>query len=561
MADDIIPAIQSGGQAGAQRGNAGGVDYRQLQNPESVRTDLPDSGAAARAAELSSVFNEFEGISDNVYTKASAQAGALAGAASGATGSPQYKQGLARFSAYSQAFNNAATGAYAIQAEAQADDAAARLRVQANNNPATFQTTYSAVRDAVLKNAPAQAVPMLTELYNKHLALNLAAISGDQAAEQQRLQRSTYDEGISRQASRVAELQGSANPQDHLAAMDEHTKLSALIDGGVNAGLYSVAEGKALQINTMRQITSQVFSTQVDRELARPDGDVVTLLNRFRQAHLDNLNDPTAPPILSEGEYQKLMQDATTKLREWRLTEQMEHAGMKTAEQLRFEASDKAYTAGVLQHQVSDSQLASAIRNGDLKPETGRALHGLLAQGDTNIKSNPQAIFKVKNDPQYLNLTANDVAALPGGPDGINFTDKLHMIDDIDKRNNNWEGEQAAKDAKAKISIALKVAPGALGVSDEQKKAVGDATQEFIGKINALPAAQRSTAYGTVAQDVIRGVQQKEAAEQIQNLTNFKQSALKNHGPGSADVWSAEKMQDYQKKKDDAIASLKAAGK
>ena len=316
MADDFIAPIEPGqGTASqGQRPLGGAPDYRQLQNPAQVRTDLPSSGAAERAAELGRVFKEFSSEAINVSNTLGTQAGAIAGAAAGATGHPQYRQGLERFSAYSQAFNNAATGAYAIQAEAAADDAASRLRVEANNDPATFAATFSARRDAVVKQAPPQAQAMLTELYNKRLANGLAAISGDRATEIRNTQRNIYDEGVQRQTSRVAILQGSPNPQDQLAAEDEHAKLSALIEGGVASGLYSKAEAEAMHVNSMRAITAQVFQTQFDRELNGPDGALgaVKLLDNFQSAHLTNLADKNAVPILSEPEYQKLYADGVS---------------------------------------------------------------------------------------------------------------------------------------------------------------------------------------------------------------------------------------------------------
>ena len=533
------------------------VDYRQLQAPEQVNTSLPDNGAALRAQELSGLFKEFEGISGDVYTKAATQAGAVAGAAAGATGHPQYKEGLTRFTAYSQAFNNAATGAYAVQAEAQADDAAARLRVQANNNPDTFRTTYSAVRDAVLKNAPTMAVPMLTELYNKRLAAGLSAISGDQA-QQQQLQRQTYDEGVSRLTSRVALLQGSPNAQDQLEAQDEHAKLSALITGGVTAGLYSEAEGKAMQIGAMRTITAQVFQTQVDRELSRPDGDVITLLDNFRQAHEANLANTNEAPVLSEPEYQKLMADATTKIREQNLLVSMNKREGKTAEQLRYEAGDVQYTSLLFQGKLTHQLLDIAVRSGDLKPETARSLAQDLQHGD-QVKSDPRALYAAYNDPNKLDWTSDDIKKL----DGINWADKLKLQENIDKARSNWEGTQSVKDAKSAISAALKIPPGTptATLSDEQRRALTDANQEFIGLMNNTDPAKRNSAASDVARTVIQHAQQREAAAQVQELTNARKSAVDHHGPGSPDPWDDAKMQAYLKQKDDAIARAQAAAK
>lgn len=540
-----------------------GIDYRQLQAPVQVDTDLPDNGAAARAAALGSAFKEFEGIAVDYGTKVNTQAGALAGAASGATGNPDYKTGLTRFGAYSQAFNNAATGAYAVQAEAQADDDAARLRVQANNNPATFSTTFSAVRDAVLKNAPAQAVPMLTELYNKHLAAGVSALSGDQAAQQVQLQRQTYDEGVARQTSRVAILQGSANPQDQLQAQDEQVKLSLLIDGGKNSGLYSDAEAQAMHIGAARTITAQVFQTQVDRELADPNGDVVSLLDRFHQAHIDNLSDTTTPTVLSEPEYQKLVADATTKIREQNMLISMNKKEGKTAEQLKWEAGDKLYTSMLLGGKLTDHDLDIATQNGDLKPETARSIHSQLMNGDQAPKSNPKVLFSIRNDPNFLDMTADDVRAIPGGANGVNWTDKSKLIDEIDKRRNSWEGTQASKQAKGSIDAALKIPPGTpmASLSDAQQKSRTDAQQEFIALQNGTDASKRDSMAATNAQTAIKHAGQREAAAEVQQWGIGKQNYIKSHGPGSPAAADDETFKARVKQYDDNIARAQAAAK
>ncbi len=534
-----------------------GQDYRQLQAPVGVDTSLPDNGATARAAALGGAFKEFEGLSNDVYTKLETHAGALAGAASGATGSPDYKQGLTRFTAYSQAFNNAATGAYAVQAEAQADDSAARLRVQANNDPGTFSTTYTAVRDAVLKNAPAQAVPMLTELYNKRLAAGMAAISGDQAQQIQQTQRATYDEGVSRLTSRVALLQGSENPQDQLQAQDEHAKLSALIDGGVNSGLYSKAEGQAMQIGAMRTVTAQVFQTQVDRELARPDGDVVTLLDNFRKAHMANLADTTSTPVLSEPEYQKLMQDATTKITEQNKLIAMNKREGKSAEQLKYEAGDVQYTSLLFQGKLTHQLLDIAVRGGDLKPETARSLAQDLMHGDT--PTDKMALYRAFNDPNRLDWSSDDVAKMPN----ISGADKLKLMENITKARDNWEGTQSVKDAKGSISAALKIPPGTptASLSDTQRRALTDANQDFISRMNALDPAKRNSSAASVAQDVVKAQAQKQAAADAQNYQTGRQTFITQHGPSSERPMDDKAYQARLKQYDDNIARTQAAAK
>jgi hypothetical protein len=532
-----------------------GIDYRSLSAPAQVETNLPDSGAAARAAELRRTFQEFEGISSDIYDKAATQAGAIAGAASGATGHPDYKQGLSRFTAYSRAFNNAATGAYAVQAEAQADDTAARLRVEANNDPATFHATYSAVRDAVLKNAPAQAQPILMELYNKRLAAGMAAISGDQATETRNTQRQVYDEGISRQTTRVAALQGSANPVDQAAAEDEHAKLTLLIDGGVNAGLYSKAEAQAMHIGAMRQITSQVFNTQVDRELADPSGNVGLLLENFRKAHLANLADTSSPPILSEAEYQKLYSDATTKIREQRLLDMLTKGQGKTEEEMRWEAGDKQYTDLFLQGKLTDSQLAAAVRTGDVKPEVARALHTQIANGPV-IGHHPKELLTALQDPDLPSKTPAEIAAIPG----LSTEEKIQVGKEADRQRNNWEGTQPARQAKYAIATALKAPVGGMA-SDEQRAAAQNATVDFTNRINALPPEKRAAAIPQVTQEVIRAEHAREMAVQLQQTITARQSAFKNKGPGGPKEVPRATFDALMKQYDDRIIELRAQAK
>lgn len=560
MADDITPTpIRSGGTGSVQVAGVTAPDYRQIQGPEAVRTDLPDNGAASRAAALGSLFKEFEGVAGDAYNKVTTHAGALAGAASGNTGNPDYKQGLARFTAYGRAFNNAATGAYAVQAEAQADDAAARLRVSANNSPETFAATYAAVRDGVLKSAPADAVPMLTELYNKHLANGIAAIRGDQMNEQQKLQRATYDEGVSRQTSRVANLQGSDNEQDQLSAADEHVKLSLLIQGGVTAGLYSEAEGKAMNVNSMRVITAQAFQTQVDRELGRSDGDVITLLDNFRKAHEANLANTNEPPVLSEPEYQKLMADATTKIREQNLLISMNKREGRTAEQLKFEAGDQQYTSMFLQGQLTDKAIDGAVRSGDLKPETARALHNMINGGGGPSKSDPAAYARFAHDPDFLSKTPEEIAGAPG----ISVTDKLALVKEQERRKTNWEGTQSVKQAKTAISAALKILPGtpSAALSDDQRRALTDANQEFTQMMNDTDPAKRDGSASSIAQTVVKHAQQREHSANVSGLSTGLQNFIATHGPSSANPTDKATYETRLKWYQDRIAAERAAAK
>ncbi len=542
----IVPEpIQGGlGPNAAPRGRSYGVDYRQLQEPEqavpswALSRDAEGIGSEARA--LGQTFREFEGISGNIEKQGLLKAGALAGAASGATGHPQYKQGFERFTAYGQAFDNAATGAYAVQAEAQADDAAARLRVQANNDPAAFYSNYTAVRDGVVKEAPPEAQPILTEIYNKRLAEGMSALSAAQAADQQRVHRSVYLEGIQRQTARVAALDASTNPEDQARSADELTKLTLLINGGVTAGLYAPADAEAYRVGAMRAITEQTFETQFDQQLSDPNGDPVGYLQRFMRAHEANLRNPNQPAVLSDKEYQSLLRVALQKMYEHNAAIAMQKRQGTTAEQARWQRGEQQYTVRLLQGQLTDSQIAIGVQNGDLKPSIGRALAGMLRSGD-QVKSDPKALYDAYSDPDNLDWSATHVAGLPG----INWTDKMRLMEHLQKERDDWNGTQQVKLARAKINAVLKIPPGTpmAMLSPAQRQAAVEAQQEFTQQMQAMDPAKRIPSAMTVAQNVITRVRQQQAAQQASVLQQGEQQFINMYGPSSTDPMSRDRYE------------------
>ncbi len=545
----------------APGGKPYGVDYRQLQEPEQgvapFELTRDAAGIGREAQQLGDTFREFEGVAGAVTRKAQLHAGALAGAAVGATGHPQYKQGLERFTAYGEAFNNAATGAYAVQAEAQADDAAARLRVQANDDPQHFATTYSAVRDGVLKHAPADAVPILTEIYNKRLAEGVAALSGAQAAQLQQVHRGIYMEGIQRQTSRVAALEASHDPVSQAQAADELTKLTLLIDGGVHSGLYSPAEADALRVGSMRAITSQVFSTQMDNEIAN-GGDPVGLLQRFMDAHEANLKNTKEAPLLSDQEYQKLVRDGLTKMYEHNATIAFAKKQGVTAQEMRWQHGEQEYTVKLLSGQLTEQALATAVANGDLKPSIARSMRGLLIHG-SQAKSDPRALYEAYTNPDNLDWTASDVLALPG----INDTDKLKLMEHIQKQRDGWDGTEQSKHARQAINAALKIPPGTpyAALSQDQRTAALRAQQEYTSEMNATDPAKRVGLAMTIAQKVIGQVHQQQAVDDLKTWNSARQNFINMYGPGSAVPMDVARYEARLKFYDQQIAQAQAAAK
>jgi hypothetical protein len=523
---------------------AGPIDYRQLQNPvDPMGADsLPGSGKAGLAGELSNAFQQFQGVTKNVADKANVQAGSLAGAAAGATGTPGYKEGLTRFTAYSQAYNNAATGAYLMESETHAEQTASQLLVAANKNPDTFQATYSAARDATLKAAPAMAQPELMRLWNKHLADGVATLSGQQASELQQTQRDTYDKDVERSISRVALLQGSPNTQDQLQGLDEHAKLIAKITGGVTAGLYSVAEGQAKQINAIREVTGQVFETQLDRELGRmgetgDSGDVVKLLDNFRKAHEDNLADPKQPAALSEPEFNQLYQLGKTKLMQQNMQDMYNRRTMKTAAEQKLEDGDRTITVAMATPGGADpvkmrQMVQDMVHTGDLKPEVGRAVLGSIARGQ-DAPVNMKGMFDAENNPNRFDWKPADIASMVDRGD-INYKQAIELTQKIETQRQGWEGHAPIRDARAFVTAALKLPSGIAleTASDETKKSATNAQVELTRQLSALPVDKRDGEAPRIASNVALEMQARAAEAKAAALQNQRAYLDKTYGPG-----------------------------
>ena len=520
----------------------GPVDYRQLQAPVSPLTpgELPSTGRAQEAEALAGLFRKFSGTANEIGEQVSQVTGKRQGEAAGASGAPSLKTGIAQYTAFGAAYNNAATGAFLTESEIHAEDTAAKLRIQANNDPAAFAKIYGAAADAAVKEAPAQVQGAMRDLYNRHLAAGVSALSGEQALQIQQTQKAVYDEGTERGISRVAILQGSPNAADQAAAVDEHAKLIARIQGGVNSGLYSPAEADAKLINATREITAQVFSTNVDRSISdmaagKGSAGVVTLLENFRKAHEQNLADPSQPPVLSEDEYQKLMQGAKQKLQQENIIEAYDRRDSKSAEQLKFEAGDRTITVAMSTPGASPVVLRQMIQDmvhtEDLKPEVGRAVLNSLQRGQ-DAPPNKRGLFDALNNPARFDWKPEDIAhKIDIGE--VNAAQAIELTQKIETQRQGWEGHAAIKDAHAMLNDKLKLPSGIAleTASDEQKKAAADASVEFTKQMNAIPVEKRDGEAPRVANNVALTIQAKEADNKAAAYITSRAWIDKNYGP------------------------------
>lgn len=520
------------------------IDYRQLQAPSVLDTSVPDNGGAQAAQSLARAFKDFSDTSLDATSAIRSDQGQREGAAAGGSGDPQFRQGLQKFTAYGQAYNNAALRSYAIESEAHADDLASRLQVESANNPQTFATTYAAARDAAIKAAPVEAQNTLRDMYNTRLATGVQNVSRAQAVEINQKQKQDLQEGIARQTDRVANL--SANG-DFNGADEERVRLRMLIDGARNTNTISPAEAAALSVNADRSITTQTVQAQFDRVLQDPHGDPVQFLSDFDNLTADH---PEIPP----EEKHKITGYLYGQLRQHNELIALDKNKEREEERLRFEAGNQQATVMLLKGTLTVNTLAKMTAAGQL--DANRALtldDALKSRRDAPEKSDPRTLFAVKTN--LLSYERNDIAATPG----LSWTDKATLTEEYDKRSSTWEGLQSVKEGRAMIDRQLHILPGTpvAGMTEEKLTQRQRAQTELYNRLNALPPDQRESQAISVAQQVINTQIVSNTANKLASLQSAYASFKKQYG--TLDKRNGLTVDEYKRKENTLTQAIAKA--
>lgn len=516
-----------------------GIQYRQLAAPAQVDTFAPDfrTGGEQAAAQLAQTFRDFSDTAFSVADKIQADRGQKAGAAAGATGAPDFKTGFAQYSAYDQAYNNAATRSYAIRSEADAEDTAARLQVQANNDPDTFRQTLTAARDATVAAAPAPARPILMDIYNRRLASGVAQLSAARAQEFRQQARSDLSEGVSRQVDKIAALRAAGDPASQQQADVEQAKLGMMIDGAHNDGTVTDVEAPSIHQDAQRQITAQTVVKTFQNTLDDPHGDPVGFIERFEH---QNSTDDT----LSPDEHQKLVQQMFSTLAEHNRLAALQTQQQKLDEEARYNVGDQSATGDLLAGTLTRGKLLDMVRTQQLKPETARTLLGELQNGDPP-KDDEHVLFDYKVN--LLHYTDQDIATAQG----LTWKTRAALIDQRDKEAAGWKGTQAAKEAEQRIDRALGIVPGTIiqMLPDSVKTQRNRALTQWYDSVDALPPEERQSQVIPLAEDTIKKTIRQSSLDQVQEKISDKQRytqlAIQQNGPMSS--WSKGQKEEYNK--------------
>lgn len=530
------------------------VTYRDLQAPTLIDTTELETGDSQAAAALSNVFRAFEGVSNTItgeIANSRAEQGRREGAAAGEKGTPEFRAGIRATTAYGQAYNNAALRSYAIKAEVDAEDQAARIEVEAQNDPEKFATIFGAVRDETLKNAPPAARETLNTIFTRRLGSGVSRLRAAQATEQNNLARADTTEGVERAVDRIATLQASNDPADYELALEEQAKLELMIDGAYNDGTFSEVERVALHKKTQRQVVAQTVSARFRQVLDSPYGNPVDFIEKLRK---ENVNSEA----LSPKEEQELVDQLVTDLQQHNA---LLAAGLRdnSAEmKARYEVGDREATAALFSGELTTGKLREMVVQQRLDPSRATALANELTSGGA-AADDPKEAFHVRTN--LLKYTDEEIQT----NSRLTWETRAELLLKKREEETTWKGTQAAREADSRIERALGILPGTMvqSLSDEQKEQLDQAKTEWYNEIDKLPPEERQGSVLGVAEDVIGRFIRKSKAQEAQELraarASYIQRSQERHGaPGELSP-SARKKYDSRLAQFDAdIAAAEA---
>lgn len=486
------------------------VTYRDLQAPTLLDTTRLETGDSEVAAQLARSLKAFEtGLAETAF-ELRAQQGAQEGAAAGESGDPEFRAGLRAQTAYGRAYNNAALRSYAVRAEGDAEDQAARLEVEAQNDPEKFLATFGAVRDEILKTAPPEARATLSEIYGRRLNTGVARLRQAQAIEINKQARADTAEGVERSIDRIATLYASNDPRDYELALEEEAKLNLLIDGARNDQTISPTEWAALKKSSQRKITQQTVAARFRNELNSPYGNPVDFIERLKKENVTS-------EALSPTEEAELVDHLVSELQQHNALMSARLSGDNAAVRARYEQGDREATAMLFAGELTTDKLRTMVVQQRLDPGRATSLANELSSGGIAM-DDPKEAFHVRTN--LLKYSDQEIES----NQKLTWKTRGELLLLKREQEASWKGTQAAREADARIERALGILPGTMiqSLSDEQKAALDQAKTEWYNEVDKLPPAERQAAVLTVAEDVIGRFIRKNKSAEAQALREAK---------------------------------------
>lgn len=524
--------------------------YRDLERPALIDTTPLETGNSQAATALAHAFKQFEGIALEPAANARAQQGQQEGTEAGANGTPEFRAGVRAATAYGAAYNNSAMRSYAVHSEADAEDQAARLELEAQNDPDTFAATFSAVRDETMKHAPPQARGTLATIYDRRLQAGVSRLSLARADELNKTARADTAEGVARLIDKAATLHGSDDIANYEEAIETEVQLGLLIDGAASDGTITQTEAVALHKNSQRQLLSQTVSARFRRVLDSPSQNPVDFIEKLRKENKTN-------EALSPKEEDALVDQLIGDLKQHNALMAAGLTDNNAAMRMRYEVGDREATAALFTGELTTGKLREMIVQQRLDPGRATSLANELASGD-KLDDTKEA-FHVRTNLQ--SIAEADIASNRK----LSWKTRGDLILKRREEAETWKGTQVAREANDRIERALGIAPGTNRdmLKPEEAEQLDQAKTTWYNEVDKLPPAERQAAVLTVAEDVVGRFIRKGKANEAQNKRKNKATYIKLQRekfgpPDQMDEQSRKKYNERLSQYDADIAAAEA---
>lgn len=526
------------------------TQYRDLQNPVFIDTTPLKTGSSEAAAALTRTLREFQGIMSDIgapLRRRQIERNVQAGAEAGASGKPKFKEGWEGLTAYGEAYNNAALRSYAIKAEADAEDQAARLEIEAKNDPEKFKATFGAVRDETIKNAPPQARGTLSMIYAKRLGEGVARLRAAQTKEISEAARADVAEGVERGVDRLANYMASDDPADYARAAEEQAKLDLLIDGALSTNTITATEHKTLIKKTQRQVVAQTVVARFRKTLDSAYGNPAEFIEKLKA---ENAKSEALPPSEEDALVDKLLGE----LREHNALQAAMLRDNSAEVKARYEQGDREATAALFAGELTTSKLREMVVAQRLDPSRATSLANELQSGGA-ATDDPKEAFHVRTN--LLKYTDQEIQ------ENTKLTWKTRGDLLLKKREEEqgWKGTQAAREGEARIERALGILPGTMiqTLSEEEREALDQAKTEWYNAVDALPPVERQSKVIELAEDFAGRYIRKNKAVEAQALRRAKEQYIqRNQHMAKAGEKTKQKYEERLRRFDADIAALEA---
>lgn len=507
--------------------------YRDLESLSliDVRARSESTGAADVSAQLANTFASFSKLGSDVGAQLSAQIGQRQGAAAGAAGPPKMRSSL---TAFGSAYNNAALRSYAIRSEADADETAARLEVEAGTDPEKFRLGMDEVRRATLAEAPAEAKSLIDEVYVRRTGAGLARIQGALAKEIRDEDRTLVSEGIAQHVERISFLKTQDDDASAVEAAEETVKLNLLIDGAHNTGSLTAIEAAALRRTSARDIIFSTVKQRFRNELDDPNGDPISMIEAVKDIVRTDQS-------LTPEEEAKLENELFAELSDKNAIRTARQTQQAAADEARYAAGDKVATELMLSHKLTNSRLLELLERDQIKPAIARTLQNELDSPTRVAKSDQKELMTVETN--LLNYSEEDIR----NNTKLTFADRSDLI--LKRRNESlgWKGTQTAKEAFDRIDRALGIVPGTNPrfLTEDELRARDAALTELYDAIDALPPEERQAAVMMKSEEVVRNRIRTSARAELATLRERFETYKTNQGDPAQ--LRGQRLEDYKR--------------